>query len=172
MLADAGRVELRQRLSTIHAPLTTLKRSATGAQAAPQAQRLASLKLVCPCMSAALTRSKSSSLKPRTSQTQIPLPCAPLSELPRALYRPSQAPRNRSACVGPQVQQVLEFSSDRGRMSVIYRMEDGSVRLFAKGSDAKMLAIMSPSTPKDLLEATNKNLHLFATQVSLTRLDL
>ena len=65
-----------------------------------------------------------------------------------------------------QVQQVLEFSSDRGRMSVIFRMEDGSIRLFAKGSDAKMLAIMSPSTPRDLLEATNKNLHLFATQAS------
>ena len=67
---------------------------------------------------------------------------------------------------------MLEFSSDRGRMSVIYRMEDGSVRLFAKGSDAKMLAIMSPSTPKDLLEATNKNLHLFATQVPLARFDI
>ena len=64
-----------------------------------------------------------------------------------------------------QVLQVLEFSSDRGRMSVIFRSEDGTIRLFAKGSDAKMLKIMSKGTDPSLLDATNKNLHLFATQV-------
>ena len=66
-----------------------------------------------------------------------------------------------------QLQQVLEFSSDRGRMSVIFRAQDGTTRLFAKGSDAKMLAICSKGTHPSLLDATNKNLHLFATQVGL-----
>ena len=60
---------------------------------------------------------------------------------------------------------MLEFSSDRGRMSVIFRSEDGTMRLFAKGSDAKMMAIVAKGTQPSLLEATNKNLHLFATQV-------
>ena len=37
--------------------------------------------------------------------------------------------------------------------------------MFAKGSDAKMLSIMAKSTSQELREATDKNLHLFASQV-------
>ena len=66
-----------------------------------------------------------------------------------------------------QVLNVMEFSSERGRMSVIVRSPDGSIRLLVKGSDAKMLALMRPDTPKIHIEETNKNLHLFATQVRL-----
>lgn len=60
---------------------------------------------------------------------------------------------------------VLEFNSDRGRMSTIARGPDGTIRLFCKGSDAKMLTLLDAATPQPLLEATHKNLHLFATQV-------
>lgn len=63
-----------------------------------------------------------------------------------------------------QILNVMEFSSDRGRMSVIVRAPDGTIRLLVKGSDAKMLALLRPDTPKAHLEETNKNLHLFATQ--------
>ena len=61
---------------------------------------------------------------------------------------------------------IMEFSSERGRMSVIARAPDGSIRLFAKGADSKMLANLSRNTNSELLEQTAKNLHLFATQVS------
>lgn len=60
---------------------------------------------------------------------------------------------------------IMEFSSERGRMSVIARAPDGSIRLFAKGADSKMLANLSKNTDSELLEQTAKNLHVFATQV-------
>ena len=60
---------------------------------------------------------------------------------------------------------MMEFSSERGRMSVIARSPDGTIRLFAKGADSKMLAILSKNTNPELLEQTARNLHLFATQV-------
>ena len=62
---------------------------------------------------------------------------------------------------------VLEFNSDRGRMSTIARGPDGTIRLFCKGSDAKMLQLLGKDTPQGLTEATHKNLHLFATQVGV-----
>ncbi|KAK9810005.1 hypothetical protein WJX72_003251 [[Myrmecia] bisecta] len=63
-----------------------------------------------------------------------------------------------------EVLNVMEFSSDRGRMSVIARAKDGTIRLFCKGSDAKMLQILRKDMPARLLDDTNRNLHLFATQ--------
>ena len=60
---------------------------------------------------------------------------------------------------------MMEFSSERGRMSVIARSPDGTIRLFAKGADSKMLANLNKDTNPDLLEQTSRNLHLFATQV-------
>ena len=62
---------------------------------------------------------------------------------------------------------IMEFSSERGRMSVIARAPDGSIRLYAKGADSKMLANLNPNTDSELLEQTAKNLHLFATQVRI-----
>ena len=64
-----------------------------------------------------------------------------------------------------EVLNVMEFTSDRGRMSTIARGPDGTIRLFCKGSDAKVLSLVDPATPQDLLDAMHKNLHLFATQV-------
>lgn len=61
---------------------------------------------------------------------------------------------------------MMEFSSERGRMSVIARSPDGTIRLYAKGADSKMLANLSKDTNPELLEQTARNLHLFATQVS------
>lgn len=64
-----------------------------------------------------------------------------------------------------EILNVMEYSSARGRMSVIARSACGSVRLLSKGSDSKVMRILRKGVPKDLLEATNQNLHLFATQV-------
>ena len=64
-----------------------------------------------------------------------------------------------------EILNVMEYSSARGRMSVIARAPSGSVRLLSKGSDAKVIGILHKGVPKALLDATNSNLHLFATQV-------
>lgn len=69
-----------------------------------------------------------------------------------------------------QVLNIMDFTSDRGRMSVIARCPDGTIRLFCKGADTKVLAIVTPATPLELVDATNKNMHLFATQVRLSSL--
>lgn len=65
-----------------------------------------------------------------------------------------------------QILNIMDFTSDRGRMSVIARCPDGTIRLFCKGADTKVLGIINPASDGQLLEASNKNLHLFATQVS------
>jgi len=62
---------------------------------------------------------------------------------------------------------MMEFSSERGRMSVIARSPDGTIRLYAKGADSKMLATLNKNTNQELLDQTARNLHLFATQVSI-----
>ena len=62
-----------------------------------------------------------------------------------------------------EILNVMEYSSARGRMSVIARAPGGSVRLLSKGSDAKVIGILHAGVPKALLDATNSNLHLFAT---------
>jgi len=64
-----------------------------------------------------------------------------------------------------EILNVMEYSSARGRMSVIARSADGSVRLLSKGSDSKVMKILHKGVEKALLDATNQNLHLFATQV-------
>lgn len=66
---------------------------------------------------------------------------------------------------------MMEFSSERGRMSVIARSPDGTIRLYAKGADSKMLATLNKNTNQELLDQTARNLHLFATQVSISCLD-
>ena len=64
-----------------------------------------------------------------------------------------------------EILNMMEFSSERGRMSVIARSPDGTIRLFAKGADSKMLSIVNKDTDAELLQQTARNLHLFATQV-------
>lgn len=50
-------------------------------------------------------------------------------------------------------------------MSVIVRAPDGTIRLYCKGSDAKVLKKIRSDTPAELLDNTNANLHYFAKQV-------
>jgi magnesium-transporting ATPase (P-type) len=61
-----------------------------------------------------------------------------------------------------EILNVMEYSSDRGCMSVIARAPDGSVRLYCKGSDTKVMAKIRKGTNEKLLEETNQNLHTFA----------
>eukprot|EP00951_Prasinocladus_malaysianus_P037995 scaffold412667_cov52-Prasinocladus_malaysianus.AAC.1 len=80
-----------------------------------------------------------------------------------------------------EVLNVLEFSSDRRRMSVIARAPDGTIKLFVKGledlgevaalledetgADSAILSLLSrEETDEQLLEETDRNLHLFAQQ--------
>ncbi len=65
-----------------------------------------------------------------------------------------------------EVLNVMEYSSARGRMSVIVRAPNGSIRLFCKGSDSKVLAILDRGVPQSIQDSTQANLHLFATQVT------
>ncbi len=64
-----------------------------------------------------------------------------------------------------EVLNVMEYSSARGRMSVIVRAPNGSIRLYCKGSDSKVLAILESGVSKSIQDSTQANLHLFATQV-------
>lgn len=66
-----------------------------------------------------------------------------------------------------QILNLMDFTSDRGRMSVIARCPDGTIRLFCKGADTKVLSIINKDTSEELLKETDKNMHLFATQVCL-----
>ena len=63
---------------------------------------------------------------------------------------------------------VLEFDSDRKRMSVIVECPDGEILLLCKGADSSMLPILKDysgaTNGKALLEATDQNLHSFATR--------
>ncbi|CAD7701700.1 unnamed protein product [Ostreobium quekettii] len=59
---------------------------------------------------------------------------------------------------------VLEFSSDRKRMSVIARSHDGTIRLYSKGADNAIMERLQPNTDPDLLEKTKEDLHDFSVQ--------
>jgi phospholipid-translocating P-type ATPase (flippase) len=63
-----------------------------------------------------------------------------------------------------EVLNVMEYTSDRGCMSVIARSPDGTIRVFCKGSDAKVMMKVREDTPEELVENTNANLHFFAKQ--------
>lgn len=53
----------------------------------------------------------------------------------------------------------------RGCMSVIARAPDGTIRVYCKGSDAKVLKKIRPGTDPQLLAATEHDLHDFAMRV-------
>lgn len=65
-----------------------------------------------------------------------------------------------------QILNIMDFTSDRGRMSVIARCPDGTIRLFCKGADTKVLSIINKGTSMELRDATDRNMHLFSTQAS------
>ena len=57
---------------------------------------------------------------------------------------------------------LLDFTSDRARMSVVTRAPDGTIRLHCKGSDAALLPRLRAGTDGRLLEATQDNLASFS----------
>eukprot|EP00884_Botryococcus_braunii_P012317 jgi/Botrbrau1/21086/Bobra.0144s0084.1 len=63
-----------------------------------------------------------------------------------------------------EVLNVLEFTSERARMSVVARAPDGTIRLYTKGSDAMMLTLLKKDTQASLIAATNDNLRMFSIQ--------
>ncbi len=70
-----------------------------------------------------------------------------------------------------EVLNVLDFTSERARMSVVLRAPDGTIRLHCKGSDSALLPRLSRHTDPELLKRTHTNLHTFSIQVGhlLTR---
>lgn len=61
-----------------------------------------------------------------------------------------------------EILNVMEYSSERGCMSVIARCPDSTVRLYCKGADSKVMQKVRPGTDADLVSRTNKDLHTFA----------
>ena len=63
---------------------------------------------------------------------------------------------------------ILEFDSDRKRMSVIAEAPNGRIVLFSKGADSVMLKLLKDHAALPggtaLLEATDRNLHYFASK--------
>lgn len=57
---------------------------------------------------------------------------------------------------------IIEFNSDRKRMSVIVRTEDGQILLVCKGADSIINARLAPD--QEFVAETNKNLDSFAEQ--------
>lgn len=58
-----------------------------------------------------------------------------------------------------QVLNVLDFTSERARMSIIVRAPDGTIRLHCKGSDSALMARLRPDLDADTLHQTHTNLH-------------
>eukprot|EP00210_Caulerpa_lentillifera_P006951 g6646.t1 len=63
-----------------------------------------------------------------------------------------------------EILNVLEFSSDRKRMSVVVRAHDGTLRLFCKGADNVMLSRLKNDIDRDLRRKTEDALHEFSVQ--------
>jgi phospholipid-transporting ATPase len=61
--------------------------------------------------------------------------------------------------VSVQMLNVIEFNSDRKRMSVVCRMPDDTIKLFTKGADDKLLPLLEPSS---LVTATWTHLENYA----------
>ena len=61
-----------------------------------------------------------------------------------------------------EVLDVLEFSSKRKRMSVVYRDQDGNIMLLSKGADSVMYPRFMRGQSDDLLLATQEHLEEFA----------
>lgn len=61
-----------------------------------------------------------------------------------------------------EVLNVMEYSSERGCMSVIARSPDGTVRLYCKGADTKVMKKIRSGTDAELTSRTDSDLHTFA----------
>jgi len=58
-----------------------------------------------------------------------------------------------------EVLNVMEFSSERKRMSVVARSRDGTLRVFCKGADNIMLSLLKKDLDRDLIASTHQSLH-------------
>lgn len=61
---------------------------------------------------------------------------------------------------------VIEFSSDRKRMSVVVRAPSGELIAYAKGADSAVLALCT-NVPPQLLGTTHHHLNQFSTEVGV-----
>lgn len=61
-----------------------------------------------------------------------------------------------------EILNVLEFNSDRKRMSVVVRCQDGTLRVFCKGADNVMLGLLKRDIDSDLISSTEDALHDFS----------
>ena len=61
-----------------------------------------------------------------------------------------------------QILQVMEFTSDRRRMSVILRQPDGKIVVYSKGADSIMMPRLSKDVDADLCDVTQKHIDEFS----------
>ena len=66
-----------------------------------------------------------------------------------------------------EVLNVLDFTSERARMSIIVRAPDGTIRLHCKGSDSALLARLRPGMDAATLHQTHTNLHELSVKARL-----
>lgn len=60
---------------------------------------------------------------------------------------------------------IIEFTSERKRMSVVVQSEDGSIRMFCKGADNVMMSKIADDVDIDLKNSTLESLHKFSVKV-------
>lgn len=63
-----------------------------------------------------------------------------------------------------EILNVLEFNSDRKRMSVIFRHPDGSIILYCKGADDIIFDLLSKSQPQGVAHVTRGHLQEYASE--------
>ncbi|DBA00721.1 TPA: hypothetical protein N0F65_001192 [Lagenidium giganteum] len=63
-----------------------------------------------------------------------------------------------------EILNVLEFNSDRKRMSVVCRLPDGSLRLYCKGADDVIFDLLSKSQPQGVAHVTRGHLQEYASE--------
>jgi magnesium-transporting ATPase (P-type) len=61
-----------------------------------------------------------------------------------------------------EILQIMEFTSDRRRMSVILREPSGKIVLYSKGADSIMMARLSPKVDEELKRVTQSHIDEFS----------
>ena len=57
---------------------------------------------------------------------------------------------------------MLEFTSDRARMSVVVKSPQGKILVYSKGADSRMLPLLKDDTDRSLLRKTREHIDLFS----------
>lgn len=63
-----------------------------------------------------------------------------------------------------EILNVLEFNSDRKRMSIIFRHPDGRIQLYCKGADDVLFDLLSKSQPQGVAHVTRGHLQEYASE--------